>query len=322
MKSTIFAKMTLPVLLLTGLTACGGSDDNDSQSSAETKYNYSYIYQRVPNIANCDAGELTDNEKMLALNEINAIRKQHGLNAVSYDNSADNQVMQASLMTVANNALEHDRKANDKCWSNDGNIGSQKSNLYIRYSNNSHNSTSFASTDIVGWLIDERVEILGHRRSLLNPYLTKIAYGRVDGTPLVSSKWKNVVGASLKVIYDEKPILNSTSVDYVAYPYHNYPKKWFKHDWYQSFTVVADKTSQWGLNERVNFKNAQITVKDSKGNRLAVTAIQTNNNSYGVANVLQWKTIGTKDHEKYSVNISNVIVNGQVKSYDYWFSMQ
>ncbi|NLB18827.1 MAG: CAP domain-containing protein, partial [Syntrophomonadaceae bacterium] len=265
------------------------------------------IYELLPYTTCCYEGILRDSEKYKALDRLNYIRSLHGLNPVSYNYQDDIYTAKAALIIVANEKMNHKPDPSYKCYSEEGYTGSSTSNLYMCWGWRSQPPKTERFID--DWIIDDRVESLGHRRWLLSPFLKHTSYGRVD-VP-------GFTGAAIKVINKNNADAN---VDFVAYPFQNYPGSLFLKDWYLSFSVVADKKNPWD-NSSVNFHNVIIEIKDDNGKSLAVNSIKCNNEGYGVPNHLQWKVTGLKNGVKYTVNIKNVKVLGNNKDYEYWFKI-
>lgn len=265
-------------------------------------------------MANCYAGVLLNAEKQAALNDLNTIRARHGLPAVSYDASGDNQTAQAALMMVANNALNHTPPTTWKCYSSDGAAGAGSSNLAMLWSSGSTLSVN-STWAIDGFLIDQNVSSLGHRRWLLDPFMSTVSFGRVDSN--------GTVAAALKVIGSASQDLSTYSnLNYVAYPYGDYPASQYTGSDYMSFTVIADRTNEYSNGKsQINLDSASITVKDASGNSLAISGQVTDYAGYGVPNALQWKVTGLQNNVQYTVGISNVTVNGVVRSYSYTFKI-
>jgi uncharacterized protein YkwD len=279
------------------------------------------LYDRTPIVSSCDAGELKQSEKTLALDKLNAIRALHRLAPVSYDLQADIQTSKSALISVANAKLTHTPTTGDKCYTAEGKDGSGLSNLYISYS--SAPRTLASDSAIVGFLIDDGVASLGHRRWLLHPFLSRTSFGRVDGAPLVSSQWSYVTGMSLKVIGFPAADLSSSSVEYIAYPEGDYPSAYFKHGWFMSFTVLANKTSSFANgSSAVDFSGATVEVRDAGNALLAVSEQSTNYSGFGIPNALQWKAAGTVNNVQYTVNVRAVKVGGVAKDYQYVFRIQ
>jgi len=286
--------------------------------SSPTSVDPSALYQRTPNVGSCDAGQLTPAERDKVLARLNEIRALHGLPAVAYEPNDDVYVTAAALIIAANEQLTHTPSTSARCYSNDGDIGSQKGNLHI-YMNSSTSYRESSESTVDGFLIDNNVSSLGHRRWLLDPFLYSTAFGRVDGA-WTGSKWGNVTGVSLKVINDVQANISHMAPTYIAYPVGNYPASLFKTDWFLSFSVLADVNNKY--NNKVNFSGATISVSNG-GQAMTVHSQSSDNQGYGLPNSLQWKVNGLQQGVTYSVTISNVkLPNGSTQNYNYSFTLQ
>ena len=114
--------------------------------------------------------------------------------------------------------------------------------------------------------------------------------------------------------------INPANVDFVAYPYEEYPRNLFLKNWYLSFSVIADRNNLWN-NEKVDFSDTVIEIHNEDGEVLQVNSIYYDNEGYGIPNNLQWKVNEIKYGIKYTVNIKNVKVFGINKDYEYWFNL-
>jgi uncharacterized protein YkwD len=267
------------------------------------------MYAVTPDAATCRVGTLSDATRQNALSAINQIRQLHGLDAVVYDRASDDLVMNASLMMLANGALNHAPPNSWKCYSAAGATGAQTSNL----------STTGASTppegDFILWLTDSislSGNVLGHRRWLLDPFLTQMAYGRADqGTTAYGGM------SVVRVIYNTVTTQNSTAT-FVAYPFHDYPAKYHAQGALLSFSVIADSKNK-AASASVDFSAAQIAVVRRGGSAVGVSSVSHDNLGYGLQNNLQF-SIGTLAYNTiHDVTISNVLVGGLARSYSYWF---
>jgi len=265
------------------------------------------IYEILPDIQTCYEGVLKDSEKQKVLEELNFIRSLHGLNPISYNYEDDMYTAKAALIIVANEEMNHHPDQSYQCWTEEGEFGSSHSNLYMSWG--WENKIPKSEDFVIGWVVDEGVESLGHRRWMLFPFLSNTSYGRVDVL--------GFTGAVIKVINDE---INPSNVDFVAYPYEEYPRNLFLKNWYLSFSVVADRNNLWN-NEKVDFSNTVIEIHSENGEALQVNSIYYDNKGYGIPNNLQWKADGIKYGMKYTVNIKNVKVVGVSKNYEYWFKL-
>ena len=265
------------------------------------------LYEILPDIQTCYEGVLKDSEKQKALEELNFIRSLHGLNPVSYYYEDDIYTSKAALIIVANEELNHYPDQSYECWTEEGEFGCSHSNLYMSWG--WEGKIPKSEDFVIGWVVDEGVESLGHRRWMLFPFLKDTSYGRVDIL--------GFTGAVIKVVNDE---INPSNVDFVAYPYEEYPRNLFLKNWYLSFSVVADRNNLWN-NEKVDFSDAVIEIHNEDGEILQVNSIYYDNEGYGIPNNLQWKVNGIKYGIKYTVNIKNVKVFGINKNYEYWFNL-
>lgn len=265
------------------------------------------IYDILPDIQTCYEGVLKDSEKQKALEELNFIRSLHGLNPVSYDYEDDIYTAKAALIIVTNEEMNHHPDQSYKCWTEEGEFGSSRSNLYMSWG--WEDKIPKSEDFVIGWIIDEGVESLGHRRWMLFPFLSNTSYGRVDIL--------GFTGAVIKVVNDE---INPSNVDFVAYPYEEYPRNLFLKNWYLSFSVIADRYNLWN-NEKVDFSDTTIEIHNENGKTLQLNSIYYDKEGYGIPNNLQWKVNEIKYGIKYTVNIINVKVLGINKNYEYWFNL-
>lgn len=281
--------------------------------------NLNDIYDILPNVASCNEGTLKDSEKQRILAIFNQIRVIHKLKPLEYSSSYDKEQAKSALITVANMLLDHFPKPAYSCYSQDGYNGSSTSNLYIFAATNS----SMAPDSKIGlssWIIDKNVSDIGHRRNMLNPFLKYTSFGRVDGNPVTNPQFF-VTGMSLKVHnLPENQNLTDWNQDFVAYPFEDYPSDFFDTSWYLSFSVVADKSNIWNNGQnQIDFSPATVTITDQNGNSLAITDLKYDYLGYGIPNCLYWKANGINRNVRYNVQINNVKVLGNTKSYSYWF---
>lgn len=312
-------KTALLTLFLIGLSACVDDPKQAQNKSQNSTASLNQFYDKLPDIGSCDAGELKQAEKLKVLAELNKIRQLHHLPAVDYEYNDDVYTAGSALISVANSKLSHHPTPDFKCYSEDGALGSSKSNLQIFWRWDLKNPPE-SSAAVVSWLIDDTVESLGHRRWLLDPSLKYVSFGRVDGKPLVQSKYPYVNAMSLKVINNQKAQLDHLDIDFVAYPFGNYPRKYFKNGWYMSFAVLADQKQS---NADVDFSKAKINIIDSHNARpLKVVNIKYNNEGFGWRNHLQWQAKGIEMGKKYTVTIDNVIGDAAAKPQTYQYDFK
>ncbi len=277
-------------------------------------------YYLLPDVRNCRAGTQLSGEKRKVLKELNAIRRAHNLEEVGYDESKDRYTAASALISAANKKLDHYPTSRMKCFTQDGYLGSSEGNLSLKFGQIFFVPDNFAEYVVSSLLIDDNVPSLGHRFWFLDPFLGDISYGRSTDTR------KDYVDAATVYVGNRKESIPNTKANYIAYPFGNYKSRWFMHDWYSSFSVIVDKKNFSRNLGAVDYSRAQIRVTNSNGNSMPIKNITYTNPASrsfsGLGNSIQWQIIGTKDNERYYVQIKNVIVNGKVTDYDYWFQIQ
>ena len=310
MHKRLIIKLSYFNFLLILITSC--KKDN------AVSFDYAKYYTVKPDIENCLPGAISENSKIAALNRINYIRSLHKLPPLTYNAADDEMVQRSALISAANATLDHNPVSTAECFTPLGASASSKSNLGIGLSSVMLNVSDESNID--NWLTEENSETIGHRRWLLDPFLKYVAYGRVDGKPKKSA-YSFVSAASLKVINDEQADIANLNIDYVAYPYENYPTGLFPKNLFLSFSVLYDKRYAF-LNSFPDFKDATIAVTTTDaGQALQVNAISFDNEGAGLPNSIQWKVNDLKDNTSYTVNIKNVYIDGLLHTYQYEFKL-
>lgn len=271
------------------------------------------LYDVPPDIAHCSPGVLKQSEKTRALDTLNFIRALHDLPPVRYDEDSQDEVMQAALLIAANGRISHVPSPFWKCWSPKGADGAQDSNLsggaavYLKL----HTSGQV----VADWLTDVTNTIannVGHRRWLLNPFLDRVAFGRVTA----NTDSESVDGVALRVNYLPGGPANFTQ-PLVAWPFHVYPALLFAPGSLLSFSAVVNPASYFA-NQDVDYSQALVSVTQRGGGPVAVTNISHDNAAYGLPNNLQFAAAIRQD-VVYDVTIRNVKAGGVTRDYSYWF---
>lgn len=276
------------------------------------------IYTAAPNIAGCQAGQLTTATTSAMLANLNAIRALHRLPPVTYSAVDEAGAQQSALLQSANDSLSHTPPTTWKCYNQTGATVSGQSNLYGGFGG----GLGFNSDDAIlaGWLTETNnvvVDSVGHRRWLLYPFLGSVAYGRVVGASPTSTR---ADGAALKVFGSVGAgVANGTLPPYVAYPYEDYPARYFDTGSLMSFTVIASSNVNSSANRTVNFAGATVSVRQRNGGAMTVSKVSYDNVGYGLANNLQWAVAGLQANTYYDVTITGVVVNGATQNYSYFF---
>ncbi|WP_425229491.1 CAP domain-containing protein [Sphingomonas sp.] len=276
------------------------------------------MYTAGPSIANCTPGQLTSSVTNTLLTDLNTIRAFHKLPPVTYSPGDEAAAQASALMQAANDSLSHTPPTSWKCYSSLGDTGSSTSNLYGGFGN----GLTLISEDevLAGWLTETNnivADSVGHRRWLLYPFLGSVAYGRVAGASPTQTRGD---AAALKVFNNTgSGVANGTLPPYVAYPYQDYPARYFATTSLLSFSVIASSNPNSSANSTVNFANARVTVTQRGGSALTVSNQTYDNQGYGLPNNLQFAVAGLRTGTYYDVTITGVVVSGATQSYSYYF---
>lgn len=265
-----------------------------------------------PDLASCEPGINTEYQRMLALDRLNYVRSLHGLSEVWYDESGDAEVAACALTCVSKRMLSHYPSDDWPCYSQDAADGCGSSNLNLQWNTAPDKYSTAGIVD--GFIRDENVAAVGHRRWFLDPWLQRTAFARVDDYD------DRYTAAAMKVSWGDSGLGSVGLQDgFVAYPFHDYPEALYNDKAHMSFTVVADKSSKWKNKEQIVFSAPTVFVKDEGGTSIPVTDIGHDNQGYGVPNCLWFKAVPTRKGVRYDVTISGISVNGKPMVYQYWF---
>lgn len=273
----------------------------------------------APDINNCYAGKLSAKFRNEFLNELNTVRALHGLPSITYDYAREDEMMQTALILAANNILTHYPEANTNCYSDIGAVGARTSSLEMGVRQNKHD---YSPAESIINMVHDKLNLfagdVGHRLWMLNPFLQKSAYGSVNSPSFKDTRFPYVVGTSYKVVY---PFDNPTTapLGVIAYPYHNYPAKYYMPGSILSISVLTNQKNFFA-NRNVDYVKANVVVTErSSGAKQKISNIRYEN--IGVPNHIQFNFDDLKLNVIYDVKLSNVLVNGQLKEYSYWFKV-
>lgn len=299
------------------------------------------LYARMPDMPSCNPGLLTTQARDELIHTVNEIRSLHNLPPVQYDPDLEEETRQAALIVAANRIMNHTPPKDYICWTKDGRTGSWNSNLYYhlysawapsiteknrnrrlreigrRMKRNLPDARSIVAT----WMIDWRVSSIGHRRWLLDPFVDRVAFARVDHVERTGRRVDHAIGAAINVIEGRLKTRHDVRPMFIAYPFGDYPADMFQSEWYLSFSLLVTGKSS-GLNDMVHFENATIEMEDSKGSPLFVFDRKSDNDGYGLPNILMWKAEDIQPGIEYRVRIRNVRIGGVPRSYAYTFTLQ
>lgn len=304
-------KRLLGLALLAAIAGCSESTPTNPLPGAPADTaSLNSLYDVLPNIASCSEGTLKASEKQKVLEYVNAIRRLHGLEDVTYSSVDDIYTAKAALLIAANATLTHQPTPSMTCYTAEGLTGSASSNLAYR-----SGSTTASASFVDMWLVDAGVASLGHRRWIIDPFLSQISFGRVDRT--VGGMLN---GAALRVINDQQKDISGTSIDMVAYPYHDYPARLLPSGGTLSLTIVPNRTSRSG-NRNVDYSGAAVEVKSEAGASMTTQILGSDNEGYGVPNLLRFTSAGLVAGTRYNVVVRGVRFEGETREYSWWFRL-
>ncbi|HUD27561.1 MAG TPA: CAP domain-containing protein [Novosphingobium sp.] len=277
------------------------------------------VFAAPPDIDRCVAGTITDGERASVLATLNAIRAAHRLPPVVYDRSSEDQAMAAALMMAANGQLSHQPPKTWRCYSDAGALGAGSSNIagglvspYLAFS---------PSRDYVtGWLTDVRNarQGTGHRRWLLSPFLTQVAFGRVGREGPDGMRTSAAVLKTFRFASEAPP--SGPLPDFVAYPFGNYPAEFYEKGALLSFAPVVDKVDRWN-NLKVDLARAAIVVSTPAG--VVPSRIEARSNQgLGYTPVLEFSAGTLVPGTPYHVEVSGIAYGGEPRSYAYDFTLE
>ena len=283
---------------------------------------FAQVYEKTPDVNNCEKGALTLTEKNKVLNLINEIRRHHDLGELKWSNSKEKYPQSAALSMLATGIGGHGATSG-KCCNADSDTGRAHSNLGLRTSTS--NELYPSEAQIYRWLIDNNNASepsgVGHRRSVINPFLSSTCFGRAEGKHPTNTGYYLITAALWAGTSDEYQA-SSCKNDFIAYPFKNYHIDWVDPSFYLSFSPIADPSWYGGGYNTVRFDKAVITMIAAGKSVQIVDVHYDYQIKGGVANNLSWKVVGgLKNEVRYYVTISNVIVNGAEREYSYWFKL-
>ncbi len=276
----------------------------NTQSRSEVRNFYLTEYmasEGVPsgwngNHASCNAGSTSAAFKATMLTRINYFRAMAGIPPITaFKNEYNNKAQKAALMMSVNSALDHSPPMSWTCYTADGAEGAGSSNLFLGV---------YGPSAITGYIHDFGGGNfpVGHRRWILYPQSQYLGTGDIPATgfPASNALWV----FDLDNMWGPRP---DTREEYVAWPPPGYTP----------YQVVFPRWS-FGF-AGANFSNANVTMtKNGQPLSLQVNPVV---NGFG-ENTLVWEpndTFGQAPASDivYTVTITNVIVNGQSRSFNY-----
>lgn len=320
----------LVVLWLVGLAAASGGADAAGRRAMvwepmplPTEASGAGLYAVAPDVPACRSGRLSQAERNRVLAVVNDIRRLHGLGEVTWDSTQEDAAMSAALVFAANGQLSHQPGGDWRCSSAAGARAAATSNIHLWIG--TPGSAPRSSEDVViGFLTDvnnRMVGSVGHRRWLLDPFLKRVAFGRVgaqvDGL-LHDAAALTVVDSAAR---GGEPNHGLARADHWAYPQGRYPAKYFHPDALLSFSAIVDLNDR-AANLAVDYSNASISLRRVDGHALPVTQVSHDHQVWGLPNSLQFRAPGIVPDVEHEVLIQGVRVEGQRRDYRYRFRIE
>ncbi len=254
------------------------------------------------NTSNCTSGTLSKEVLDKALLRLHYFRKAAGLsnNGIVFLNDLNNKSQQNALMIKANNKLDHFPTSDWKCYTAEGAEAA-------RYGNIAFGLSDVDNIDL--WIEDEgsNNKEVGHRRWMLFSKATNFGFGCTNSS---GTLWVINSGAS-------KIPLPASTPKFIAWPPANFiPSAVVYPRW--SFSIPV---SSYPF--QVDFSKATVSMTDAAGIAipLLIEYANTIQSIYVGDNAIVWRPSGIKlnckEDQKYKVNISNVMVEGNPKNYWY-----
>lgn len=249
--AVIAASLTMPVFTQVSTAYYGQSKqeyhlDMPTQEEICLKYeelgigdDYITEYEEAPSLTSpYNAGILSDKTLQQALNTLNFIRFVAGVTPVELNEEAIELAQHACLVNAVNDMLTHYPKQpvdmSDEMYTL-GKKGAGSSNIGMGY-------TTIPSSLIAGYMEDSdtnNIDRVGHRRWLINPYMTSVGYG--------------IVGRYTATYVFNYSRNKTLADDYIAWPPQNMPYELYKvprSDSY-AFSVNLSEEYDYPLRDKV-----------------------------------------------------------------------
>lgn len=282
------------------------------------------MFDQNADLARCEPGRLRPAERRQVLDQLNHVRALHRLPPVRYEPADDRLTTAAALIMAANDKLTHTPTPAMLCWTAEGVVGADVSNLGKErdWTDMGDAVPNVRPSGVANWLVDQKATILGHRRWLLMPALDSVSYGRTIGNPPGPPANRQVSAEAIRVNGPHQDI-SRLGTEVIAYPIGDYPRHLFPSDDIAlSVSILADR-SPHGDNGHgvVAFDRAVIRVTGPDGVALPVRDVGQNYDAVGLPNVLYWKLSGVQPGVQYQVEIRDIRVYGVSRVVAYPFRL-
>ena len=286
------------------------------------------VYTTMPDVTACVPGVLSEHWQDLAVRVVNDVRAYAELPPIQSAGAEHSVLAKCALISAANLDVSLSPSMTASCYTSSGADTCARSNISLyQYGLDTDYlqlvpSTLFSPEDIVrSWIIDDGEPSLGHRRALLNPFLSETALGMAHHARLKNGlvHVDQAVALLVQPRTDDIP-LRADAPQFVAWPKGKTPLRWFPLDARLSLSVIHDRQASVN-NAAVSFKDATIRITDATGHQLPATDITEDYNYYGVPNQVAWSVPGLAPNIQYEVDIDGVIVLATTRSYTYTFTL-
>ncbi|MBT9559018.1 MAG: CAP domain-containing protein [Myxococcales bacterium] len=262
-----------------------------------------------PSLGDCQVGVLSPAWQARAIDHLNRIRQNSGLNPVEHDPALDLVTASCALVNAGLDSVSHEPPPTATCMNDAAKQGCLEGNLTrfrLAVSPGSPGAPVSAAgirealrtpeEFVESWLIDKTTDgNVGHRRWLLDPFMKVTSMGMAyrtstgaDGATILDHVGVlQVLPKSFADPGDETPTI-------LAYPMGDYPLAWVDPSYYVSVSLLVDRDSP-ARNSAVNFESATVTVtKDGTPAPLATLDggepdLRISNEFFGLPNHLQFR---------------------------------
>ncbi len=245
-------------------------------------------------VGSCQAGNESLASLASTLRTVNALRAFAGVAPVTFDAGMNADAMSAALMTRAAGDLSHSPDTTWPCYSKQGAEASAESNLYLGLS---------GASAMLGYIEDQGVSTLGHRRWLLDPGAMQFGSGSTGSTNALK-----VIGS-----YGNSSRMKAVPADnLVAWPAPGwFPSPWIFSDW--SIAIGGQST-------KVDVSAAKVSV-NLDGSPVSVSGVTALPDGSGTGKTLGWKTdvpdAGFKGDHQIGVSVRGVRIGGAPRKISY-----
>jgi uncharacterized protein YkwD len=278
----------------------------NTEDRAEVVRFYDTVYRASEEIqsqwngdrANCIAGEIATEYQQAMLQRINFLRAMAGLPGnITINHTWSSQCQEAALMFSAEGKLSHQPPSSWSCYSTDAAQAAAKSNISIGREGPAAIDSFVDDPGLGNYFV-------GHRRWMLYPPQQVMGVGSVPAAPgyfAAACVW-------VTSGFGTRP----AKPDWVAWPPPGYVP----------YRVMPRWSNRWSFSyPKADFSEATVTMENSGVDVPVTIEPLENNRGYG-DNTMVWKPKGVplgrpQTDLTYSVSISNVVVQGEKRQFNY-----